>query len=167
MTKQYGWGWKHGHAGKHVKTSEYNIWRAMRARCANPKNPDYKSYGGRGISVCERWQDFSIFLSDMGERPSKNHSLDRIDNDGNYEPGNVRWATIQEQASNTSRSVAVVRSDGAQFRTITEAGEHTGIHYSGIQACLKGRQKSAGGYQWSIAPNLSLISKLTNQEPTP
>lgn len=79
---------------------EYRPWRSMISRCRNKKATDFHLYGGRGVKVCERWKDFLLFLDDVGKRPSKAHSLDRIDVDGDYEPGNVRWATWAEQASN-------------------------------------------------------------------
>lgn len=85
-------------------TPEYRAWEAMRQRCLNPNNPKYPRYGGRGIKVCPRWRSFIGFLADMGKRPSAQHSLDRKDNDGNYEPDNCRWATRLEQDLNTSRS---------------------------------------------------------------
>ncbi len=91
----------HGHS-KHLP--EYFIWKGMRQRCSNPRNQKFKDYGARGISVCERWDSFEAFLSDMGRRPSPGHSIDRKNNDGNYEPGNCRWATAKEQAANTRRS---------------------------------------------------------------
>jgi hypothetical protein len=79
---------------------EYNTWAGMHSRCENPKEAGYKNYGGRGITVCERWRSFENFYADVGDRPSPKHSIDRINNDGNYEPGNVRWATRTEQNRN-------------------------------------------------------------------
>ncbi len=86
------------------KTKVYYAWTSMKARCFNPKKHNYPRYGGRGITVCDRWLDFSKFLEDMGEPPTKKHSLDRINNDGNYQPSNCRWATPLEQTRNMSTS---------------------------------------------------------------
>ena len=87
------------------KIAEYFVWKTMKARCLNPHNSEFKNYGGRGIQVCDRWQNsFAAFIQDMGARPSLAHSIDRVNNDGNYEPGNCRWAIGREQARNTRRN---------------------------------------------------------------
>jgi hypothetical protein len=91
---------KHGHAREGKKHPLYQTWADMRQRCHNPRHKQFKNYGARGICVCKRWDKFENFLDDMGEKPGSEYSIDRIDNDGNYEPGNCRWATISEQLSN-------------------------------------------------------------------
>jgi hypothetical protein len=101
---------KHRYGNEAVRPMpEYNIWILMRARCNNETSKSFKNYGGRGISVCARWNNsFSDFLADVGPRPSPQHSLDRYpNNDGNYEPGNVRWATDIEQSRNKRSNVII------------------------------------------------------------
>ena len=85
-------------------SAEYIAWTNMRQRCNNPANRQYRNYGGRGIKICPQWNDFNVFLSDVGFRPDPSLTLDRYpDNNGNYEPGNVRWASWSQQALNTRR----------------------------------------------------------------
>jgi hypothetical protein len=107
----------------------------MRDRCYNPNHISYANYGGRGISVCERWRErFEHFFADMGMRPGPEYSLDRIDNDGNYEPGNVRWATQKEQGNNRRRNHLVTW--GQSTHTIAEWEEITGINRDTIWSRL-------------------------------
>ena len=95
----------HGESWRKHRTPEYQSWAKMIHRCTNPKAHNWKWYGGRGITVCERWRSsYANFLADMGRRPSLKHSIDRINNDGNYEPGNCRWATQSEQVQNSRAS---------------------------------------------------------------
>jgi len=92
---------KHGQQRRSYRTAEYLAWVNLRNRCSNPRVHNYHRYGGRGITVCPEWlHSFENFFAAVGKKPTPKHSIDRINNDGNYEPGNVRWATKSEQAYN-------------------------------------------------------------------
>ncbi len=116
-------------------TPEYHVWCGLRCRCTNPNGTAWDNYGGRGITVCERWMEsFPAFLEDMGRRPSDRHSIDRIDNDGNYEPGNCRWATSREQMRNT-RVNYLVEHNG-ETKCVAEWAEQYGMSPSVLYARL-------------------------------
>lgn len=103
---------RHGYARHGKIRSEWQAWNHMIQRCYNPKDNHFKDYGARGIIVCERWRvSFDAFLKDMGDKPTPKHSLDRIKSNENYEPGNCRWATPQEQSQNR-RTVIWIEHDG-------------------------------------------------------
>ena len=125
----------HGQSRTHI----HAVWRMMRDRCNNPNNPAFRHYGGRGIKVCERWNDFVNFSADMGDRP-KGYQIERIDNDGDYTPGNCKWATITEQRNNM-RSNHILEFNG-ESHTIAEWSKITGFNWYTIRARLK--------YGWSI-----------------
>ena len=128
----------HGATVRGEWSSEYIAWHSMLKRCRNTTSRRFDRYGGRGIQVCDRWignGGFEAFLSDMGHRPSPSHSLDRIDNDGNYEPGNCRWATLTEQANNRSSTKTVVFNGEAM--KIHELASRTGVRRELIWSRLR------------------------------
>ena len=98
---------KHGQAGR-VRTSEYTAWKSAKARCYIPSSSKFPDYGGRGITMCERWRNsFESFFADMGEKPSPEYSIDRIDPNGNYEPGNCQWADKWHQSRNRRTALKI------------------------------------------------------------
>jgi hypothetical protein len=116
----------HGQNRPGKRSKEYSAWVGMIVRCTNPKRKVYPYYGGRGIHVCQRWLDsFETFLADVGPAPSPQHQLDRIDNNGHYEPGNVRWATRRQQMRNTRRTRHLTL--GSETLTVAEWAERIGI----------------------------------------
>lgn len=120
--------------GRHwdSKSRLYRCWRHLRSRCENKNVSEYKNYGGRGITVCERWQSYDNFKADMGEHPGPGYSIDRIDNDGNYEPSNCRWATRSQQSSNQQKKVChicgVICKSGAGLSLHTRKMHAGGVY---------------------------------------
>lgn len=106
----------------------YLAWSSMIGRCSYPKTNGYRNYGGRGITVCERWHKFENFLADVGEHPGHGFTLDRIDVNGNYEPGNIRWSTLKAQANNRRNNVYITYQ--GETKTLTEWCEQLGLKYS-------------------------------------
>lgn len=128
--------YKHGHKLAGGASAEYIVWNGMRARCNNPQNPNYPKYGGRGITVCERWaKNFAHFLEDMGACQSSGHSIDRVDNSGNYEPGNCRWATAKEQANNRRSSRYLTL--GGQTATLAQWADKMEMSIGTLHARLR------------------------------
>ncbi len=118
---------RHGHTRQLKRSSEHYAWTNMIQRCTNDKRADFHQYGGRGITVCDAWlNSFAVFLSDMGQRPSSQHSLDRYPNlNGNYEPDNCRWATKDQQMQNT-RATRLITFNG-QTMGLNAWAKHIGI----------------------------------------
>jgi hypothetical protein len=130
----------------------YQSWLNMRMRCLQPTHQAYSRYAGRGIGICERWASFENFLEDMGERPSPKHSIERIDNDGHYEPGNCRWATIVDQARNRRSNVHITYC--GETLTLSQWSERTGLAIS-----LISRRLQAG-----LEPD-EILTKPSNRDP--
>ena len=122
---------KHGNATHGLShTKEYSAWSHMHQRCESEKYKFFHQYGGRGIRVCERWKSFEVFLADVGYAPTKEHSIDRIDANGNYEPSNVRWSTWKTQERNRTNN-RVIEINGEK-KTLVEWCEIYGIEYGKV-----------------------------------
>lgn len=148
---------KHGDARQGVnRAPEYRTWSMIKNRCLNEKTPDYQDYGGRGISIHPRWLSYETFLLDVGRRPTSGMTIDRFpNNDGNYEPGNVRWASAKDQARNR-RSSRILTFRG-KSATEAEWVEILGIN----QGTLSSR---INRYGWSIERALSTpVKKVPNR----
>lgn len=117
------------------ETPEYRVWAAMRSRCSNPNDQSWKDYGGRGITVCDRWQSFDVFIEDMGWRPSPKHEIDRIDNNAGYCPSNCRWVTRQQNCSNTRKNLYITHA--GKTKTQSEWARTYGIDLATLRARLK------------------------------
>ena len=124
----------HGEAFRNT-TTEYRIWSGMLARTRNSNHRYFGRYGGRGIKVCDRWLKYENFLTDMGRKPSPEHSIDRINNDGDYEPGNCRWATKKEQGNNTS-TVRWITYKG-ETKTLRQWAKHLDMSDAALHYRLK------------------------------
>lgn len=130
------------------RASEYKVWQGMKDRCSNPNRKGYKYYGGRGIRVCDRWMDFGNFIADMGSRPPERFSIERLDNDKGYEPGNCKWATreeqsknLQKQARNKSGFVGVDRENNGWTASIRLGGKKVRIgHFQTVEEAALARR---------------------------
>lgn len=117
------------------RSAEYTSWHDMRNRCSDGKKHNFMHYGGRGIAICERWKKFENFLTDMGRKPSPKHTLERRDNNRNYEPSNCRWATRAEQSRNYRHSVYVTYKGVRGL--LLELCEYFGLSYSVVSSRLR------------------------------
>jgi len=139
--------------GAASRCPEYMTWVNMRQRCLNPNTPTWEHYGGRGVAVSPRWDSFWVFLVDVGPRPTPGHSLDRTDVDGNYEPGNVRWATKSEQSRNR-RDNNVISHQGEE-KCIQDWADESGVSASTIRSRL--------GLGWSVKMALTKKTRPTTR----
>ncbi|MBC8146887.1 MAG: hypothetical protein H8E98_02745 [Bacteroidetes bacterium] len=139
------------------KSPEYSNWNSMIKRCYNKNNSCYKNYGGRGITVCDRWRDpiqgLKNFIKDMGPKPSNEYSIDRIDNDGNYEPSNCRWATQSEQCQNQRTNVIKNIQEANEIRIKYNTNQYTQEDLAKEYKCSIGTiSLVVNNKQWKINP---------------
>lgn len=127
---------KHGFASNGIRSPEYVAWQAMNARCRATKGRDFEAYGARGIRVCDRWSEFTNFLSDMGPRPSPRHSVGREDNDQGYSPSNCKWETPKQQQIN-KRNSFIWHVKGHVFDSSRDAAAHFGVDHKTVRYWTK------------------------------
>lgn len=142
---------QHGHAKRSGHSREFNIWMGIKKRCYSQKNPSYKNYGGRGITMCQKWLfSFSAFLRDMGPIPSNRHSIERLDNDRGYDPGNCVWLLRSLQNRNRRTTVWIVV--GGERKTLAEWCRKAGIAYGTYYARTR-------YYGWSVEDAVTTPTK--------
>jgi hypothetical protein len=135
------------HGDRKNRAPLYRTWSSMRERCSNPKRKDYHRYGGRGVSVCAEWDDYLAFKAWALANGYEQHlTIDRVENDGGYEPGNCRWVTRAVQVRHQQRPV--MRGDGVVYSSLAEAAKAVGTGPANIHAALSGRTKTAFGHTW-------------------
>lgn len=133
-------------------TPIYSCWRGMLQRCENSKSKDFKRYGARGITVCQRWKSFEAFLEDMGEKPD-GLTIERIDTNGNYEPSNCKWATPKQQARN--RRDNVILQFNGQSKTVAEWADETGLERKTLEYRIR--------VGWDVAKALTTPSLINRK----
>lgn len=145
---------KHGHTADGKPTPTYKSWGSMRGRCLTPSDPSYAKYGGRGITICSAWEDYKVFLAEMGERPSLMHSIERIDVNGPYCPSNCKWATATEQARNQRNTVRLTL--GGVTKPLAQWADELGIPEYNIRSRIR--------HGWSVSEALTTpVQKYTRR----
>jgi hypothetical protein len=129
---------KHGHKRTGKASPEYKTWLGMKARCYREKNKDYPNWGGKGIRVCDKWvNNFMAFYTDMGPKPSPQHTIDRCDSSKNYSPDNCRWATFQQQGGENRKGLKEITVNGQYFPTLKAACDFFGIRQTTLNERIR------------------------------
>ena len=154
MKDKYHKNRKHGMCINDKRHPVYTCWEHMKRRCFNPKNKDYKHYGGRGITICKRWLKLENFVKDMGEKPTPKHSLDRINNDGNYCKKNCRWATMMQQHNNRRGNLLLTYKGKTQ--SASDWAREVGLPSYLIRQRIRISK-------WSVEDTLTIIPSFSNR----